>query len=138
LSKADIDVPLIFITGHGDIAMTVKAMKAGAVEFLTKPFRDQDLLDAVKLALEKNEAKREGQKATAIVNFLFESLTPREREVMRLVTTGLLNKQVAAEMGVSEITVKVHRGNVMRKMKANSLVDLVRLADMLGIRRKTA
>jgi FixJ family two-component response regulator len=138
LSKADIDVPVIFITGHGDIAMTVKAMKAGAVEFLTKPFRDQDLLDAVKLALEKNEAKREGQKATAIVNFLFESLTPREREVMRLVTTGLLNKQVAAEMGVSEITVKVHRGNVMRKMKANSLVDLVRLADMLGIRRKTA
>jgi FixJ family two-component response regulator len=138
LSKADIDVPVIFITGHGDIAMTVKAMKAGAVEFLSKPFRDQDLLDAVKLALEKNEAKREGQKATAIVNFLFESLTPREREVMRLVTTGLLNKQVAAEMGVSEITVKVHRGNVMRKMKANSLVDLVRLADMLGIRRKTA
>jgi FixJ family two-component response regulator len=135
LSRANIDVPIIFITGHGDIAMTVKAMKAGAVEFLTKPFRDQDLLDAVKLALEKNEAKRNGQKTNAMVGSLFESLTPREQEVMRLVTTGLMNKQVAAEMGVSEITVKVHRGNVMRKMQANSLVDLVRMADMLGIRR---
>jgi FixJ family two-component response regulator len=138
LSKANIDVPLIFITGHGDIAMTVKAMKAGAVEFLTKPFRDQDLLDAVKLGLEKNEAKRNGRKTDAIVNSLFDSLTPREQEVMRLVTTGLRNKQVAAELGVSEITVKVHRGNVMRKMGANSLVDLVRIADMLGIRRSKA
>jgi FixJ family two-component response regulator len=138
LSRADIDVPIIFITGHGDIAMTVKAMKAGAVEFLAKPFRDQDLLDAVKLGLERNEAKREGRKANAIVNSLFESLTPREQEVMCLVTKGLMNKQVAAEMGVSEITVKVHRGNVMRKMRASSLVDLVRMADILGIRRKTA
>jgi FixJ family two-component response regulator len=137
LSRANIDVPIIFITGHGDIAMTVKAMKAGAVEFFSKPFRDQDLLDAVKLALEKNEAKRKGQKTNAIVGSLFDSLTPREQEVMRLVTTGLMNKQVAAEMGVSEITVKVHRGNVMRKMQANSLVDLVRMADMLGIRRGT-
>jgi FixJ family two-component response regulator len=135
LSEANIDVPIIFITGHGDIAMTVKAMKAGAVEFLTKPFRDQDLLDAVKLALEKNEARRSGRKANAMVNSLFESLTPREQEVMRLVTIGLMNKQVAAEMGVSEITVKVHRGNVMRKMRASSLVDLVRMADTLGIRR---
>jgi FixJ family two-component response regulator len=135
LSQAHIDVPIIFITGHGDIAMTVKAMKAGAVEFLTKPFRDQDLLDAVKLGLEKNEAKRKGQKTNAVVSSLFDSLTPREQEVMRLVTTGLMNKQVAAEMGVSEITVKVHRGNVMRKMRANSLVDLARMADMLGIRR---
>jgi RNA polymerase sigma factor (sigma-70 family) len=135
LSKANIDVPIIFITGHGDIAMTVKAMKAGAVEFLSKPFRDQDLLDAVKLALEKDEAKRERQKTSAVVRLLFESLTPREQEVIRLVTSGLMNKQVAAEMGVSEITVKVHRGNGMRKMKANSLVDLVRMADMLGIRR---
>jgi FixJ family two-component response regulator len=135
LSRANIDVPIIFITGHGDIAMTVKAMKAGAVEFFSKPFRDQDLLDAVKLALEKNEAKRKGQRTNAIVSSLFDSLTPREQEVMRLVTTGLMNKQVAAEMGVSEITVKVHRGNVMRKMQANSLVDLVRMADMLGIRR---
>jgi len=138
LYRANIDVPIIFITGHGDIAMTVKAMKAGAVEFLAKPFRDQDLLDAVKLGLEKNEAKRKGQKANAIINSLFESLTPREQEVMRLVTTGLMNKQVAAEMGVSEITVKVHRGNLMRKMRASSLIDLVRMADMLGIRRSTA
>jgi FixJ family two-component response regulator len=135
LSRANINVPIIFITGYGDIAMTVKAMKAGAIEFFSKPFRDQDLLDAVKLALEKNEAKRKGQRTIAIVASLFDSLTPREQEVMRLVTTGLMNKQVAAEMGVSEITVKVHRGNVMRKMQANSLVDLVRIADMLGIRR---
>jgi FixJ family two-component response regulator len=138
LSKANIDVPIIFITGHGDIAMSVKAMKAGAVEFLTKPFRDQDLLDAVKLALEKDEAKRKSQKTVAGVRSLFESLTPREQEVVAWVTAGLMNKQVAAEMGVSEITVKVHRGNVMRKMKANTLADLVRMADMLGIRRTTA
>jgi FixJ family two-component response regulator len=138
LAKAGIDVPIIFITGHGDIAMTVKAMKAGAVEFLTKPFRDQDLLDAVKLGLEKDEARRKSRKTTATVRALFESLTPREQEVIRLVTAGLMNKQVAAEMGVSEITVKVHRGNVMRKMKANSLADLVRMADMLGVRRNTA
>jgi FixJ family two-component response regulator len=135
LSKANIDVPIIFITGHGDIAMTVKAMKAGAVEFFPKPFRDQDLLDAVKLALEKDEAKRKRRKTSAVVRSQFESLTPREQEVMGLVTAGLMNKQVAAEMGVSEITVKVHRGNVMRKMKANSLADLVVIADMLGVRR---
>jgi FixJ family two-component response regulator len=135
LSKANIDVPIIFITGHGDIAMTVKAMKAGAVEFFPKPFRDQDLLDAVKLALEKDEAKRKNRKTSAVVRSQFESLTPREQEAMGLVTAGLMNKQVAAEMGVSEITVKVHRGNVMRKMKANSLADLVMIADMLGIRR---
>jgi FixJ family two-component response regulator len=135
LSKAHIDVPIIFITGHGDIAMTVKAMKAGAVEFFPKPFRDQDLLDAVKLALEKDEAKRKLRKKSAVVRSQFGSLTPREQEVMSLVTTGLMNKQVAAEMGVSEITVKVHRGNMMRKMKANSLADLVMIADMLGIRR---
>src|SRR5664279_30273 len=104
LTRANIDVPIIFITGHGDIAMTVKAMKAGAVEFLTKPFRDQDLLDAVKTALEKDEAKRKSQMTIAGVRFLFESLTPREQEVIALVTTGLMNKQVAAEMGVSEIT----------------------------------
>jgi FixJ family two-component response regulator len=136
LSRANIDAPIIFITGHGDIAMTVKAMKAGAVEFLTKPFRDQDLLDAVKLGLEKDEAKRKSQTTTAGVRVLFESLTPREQDVIRLVTAGLMNKQVAAEMGVSEITVKVHRGNAMRKMKASSLADLVRMADMLGIRHR--
>jgi FixJ family two-component response regulator len=135
LSSFQIDVPIIFITGHGDIAMTVKAMKAGAVEFLTKPFRDQDLLDAVKFGLEKDEAKRRSQKASAIVRALYEALTPREQDVIKLVTAGLMNKQVAAEMGVSEITVKVHRGNAMRKMKASSLADLVRMVDMLGIRR---
>jgi FixJ family two-component response regulator len=134
LSRANIDAPIIFITGHGDIAMTVKAMKAGAVEFLTKPFRDQDLLDAVKLGLEKDEAKRKSQMTSASVRALFECLTPREQEVVRLVTAGLMNKQVAAEMGVSEITVKVHRGNAMRKMKASSLTALVRMADMLGVR----
>jgi FixJ family two-component response regulator len=135
LAKVQIDVPIIFITGHGDIAMTVKAMKAGAVEFLTKPIRDQDLLDAVKLGLEKDEAKRRSQKASATVRAQYESLTAREQEVIGLVTAGLMNKQVAAEMGVSEITVKVHRGNAMRKMKASSLADLVRMVDMLGIRR---
>jgi FixJ family two-component response regulator len=135
LTRANIDVPIIFITGHGDIAMTVKAMKAGAVEFLAKPFRDQDLLDAVKSALEKDQAKRTGKKAIAVVRSQFESLTPREQEVIGWVTAGLMNKQVAAEMGVSEITVKVHRGNVMRKMGAKSLADLVRMADMLGVRR---
>jgi len=137
LSRANIDVPIIFITGHGDIAMTVKAMKAGAVEFLAKPFRDQDLLDAVKLALEKDEAKRKTRKSIAAVRSLFESLTPREQEVIGLVAVGLMNKQVAAEMGVSEITVKVHRGNAMRKMNAKSLADLIRMVDMLGIRRTT-
>jgi len=138
LAEAGVHVPVIFLTGHGDIPMSVKAMKSGAVEFLTKPFREQDLLDAVKLGLEKDETRRKGQKTTSIVRSLFESLTPREQEVIRLVTAGLMNKQIAAEMGVSEITVKVHRGNVMRKMKANSLADLVRMADMLGIRRTTA
>ena len=137
MTKANIDVPIIFITGHGDIAMTVKAMRAGAIEFLPKPFRDQDLLDAVKLGLEKDEAKRDSNKTTAAVRSLFETLTPREQEVIGLVVTGLMNKQVAAEMGVSEITVKVHRGNVMRKMGAKSLADLVRMADMLGVRRST-
>jgi FixJ family two-component response regulator len=135
LSKANVDVPIIFITGHGDISMTVKAMKAGAIEFFAKPFRDQDLLDAVKLALEKDEAKRKVRKTVANIRSLFESLTLREQEVMGLVTAGLMNKQVAAELGVSEITVKVHRGNVMRKMNASSLADLVHMADVLGIRR---
>ena len=136
MAKSNIDLPVIFITGHGDVPMSVRAIKAGAIEFLPKPFRDQDLLDAVKLGLEKDEARRKGQKASVAVRMLFESLTPREQEVIRLVTAGLMNKQVAAEMGVSEITVKVHRGNVMRKMGAQSLADLVRMADMLGIRRR--
>ena len=135
LAKADIHIPIIFITGHGDIPMTVRAMKAGAVEFLTKPFRDQDLLDAVQIALERDRARRIQDKTVREVRDHFEALTPREQEVIGFVTAGLMNKQIAAELGVSEITVKVHRGNVMKKMGARSLADLVRMADTLGIRR---
>lgn len=135
LGKSNIHVPIIFITGHGDIPMTVKAMKAGAVEFLPKPFRDQDLLDAVRVGLERDRAKRESDKSTSKLRTDFESLTAREQQVIALVTSGLMNKQIAAEIGVSEITAKVHRGNVMRKMGAKSLADLVRMADALGIRR---
>jgi FixJ family two-component response regulator len=135
LAKAGIHIPIIFITGHGDIPMTVRAMKAGAVEFLTKPFRDQDLLDAVQVALERDRSRRAEDKAVHDLRTRFESLTPREQEVIGLVTAGLMNKQIAAEIGVSEITVKVHRGNVMKKMGARSLADLVRMADALGIRR---
>jgi len=135
LATANNVIPIIFITGHGDIPMSVKAMKAGAVEFLTKPFRDQDLLDAIQVALERARSRHESEQAVSELRAKFESLTPREREVMAWVTSGLLNKQVAAEIGVTEITVKVHRGNVTRKMGAKSLADLVRMADMLGIRR---
>jgi FixJ family two-component response regulator len=135
LANADIRVPIIFITGHGDIPMSVKAMKAGAVDFLTKPFRDQDMLDAVKIALERDRKRRNDEKMVAGLQALFASLTPREREVMIFVTDGLMNKQIAGEIGVSEITVKIHRGNVMKKMGARSLADLVRMADMLGVRR---
>jgi FixJ family two-component response regulator len=138
LTRANIQVPIIFITGHGDIPMTVRAMKAGAVEFLTKPIRDQDLLDAVQLGLDRDRARREAGKAVSAVRARYESLTPREQEVIALVTTGLMNKQIAAEMDVSEITAKVHRGNVMRKMGAKSLAELVRMADLLGIRRTQA
>jgi FixJ family two-component response regulator len=135
LVKAGVDVPIIFITGHGDIAMTVQAMKAGAVEFLPKPFREQDLLDAVRSALEKDEARRRSRNLTAEIRAQYESLSPREQQVFALVTRGLMNKQVAAQMSLSEISVKVHRGNAMRKMKAGSLADLVRMAELLGIRR---
>jgi FixJ family two-component response regulator len=135
LAKANAEMPIIFITGHGDIPMTVKAMKAGAVEFLTKPFRDQDLLDAIQVALERARVKEEKDKAVFDLKKNFSALTPREQEVMAWITGGLLNKQVAAEIGVTEITVKVHRGNVMRKMAAKSFADLVRMADLLGIRR---
>lgn len=134
LAKANIHVPIIFITGHGDIPMTVKAMKAGAVEFLTKPFRDQDLLDAVQAGLDRDRAWRDRAAVDAKLRDRFEQLTAREQEAMAFVTSGLMNKQIAAEMGLSEITVKVHRGNVMRKMGAKSLAELVRMADLLGVR----
>jgi FixJ family two-component response regulator len=136
LAKADLQIPIIFITGYGDIPMTVRAMKAGAVEFLTKPFRDQDLLDAVQIALERDRERRTKDKAVSELRALFEALTPREQEVIGFVTAGLMNKQIAAELGVSEITVKVHRGKAMKKMGARSLADLVRMAETLGIRRR--
>jgi FixJ family two-component response regulator len=135
LAEADIRVPIIFMTGHGDIPMSVKAMKAGAIDFLTKPFRDQDILDAVIRALERDQKRRDSEKAVSELRTLFDSLTSREREVMTLVVAGLMNKQIAAKLGITEITVKVHRGHMMRKMKARSLVDLVATADLLGIRR---
>jgi FixJ family two-component response regulator len=138
LTKSNIHIPIIFITGHGDIPMTVKAMKAGAVEFLAKPFREQDLLDAVQLGLDRDRSRREGQNTVSNLKALYESLTHREQEVMAFVTAGLMNKQIAAELGISEITVKVHRGNVMRKMGAKSLADLVRMADVLAIRHTKA
>jgi FixJ family two-component response regulator len=130
LTKANIHVPIVMMTGHGDIPMSVQAMKAGAVDFLTKPFRHQDMLDAVAQAIE-----RDSEKSLAELRRLFESLTTREREIMRLVTTGLMNKQVAAELGLSEITIKIHRGNLMRKMGARSLADLVRAAEALELRQ---
>ena len=133
LAQANIHIPIIFITAHGDIPMTVRAMKAGAVEFLTKPFRDQDLLDAIQIALERDRARRQQEAEIATLRERFESLTPREREVLPLVVSGLLNKQIAAEIGTSETTVKVHRGQLMRKMGADSLADLVRMAERMGI-----
>ncbi len=135
LAEADIRIPIIFMTGHGDIPMSVKAMKAGAVDFLTKPFRDQDILDAVIRALERDQKRRDSDKAVSELRILFESLTSREREVMTHVADGLMNKQIAAKFGITEITVKVHRGHMMRKMKARSLIDLLEMADLLGIRR---
>ena len=124
-------IPIIFITGHGDIPMSVQAMKAGAVEFLTKPFRDQDLLDAIEQATERDKAARRQRMETVELFARHESLTPREREVMQLVVTGLLNKQIAVQLGISEKTVNVHRAQVMQKMKADSLADLVRMSEKL-------
>jgi FixJ family two-component response regulator len=135
LASANIAIPIIFITGHGDIPMSVQAMKAGAIEFLPKPFRDQDLLDAVRVALERDQTRHEGEKKRSDLRAKFETLTPREQEVMACVTGGLMNKQIAAEIGITENTVKVHRGNVTRKMGARSLAELVRMADLLGVRR---
>jgi FixJ family two-component response regulator len=133
LTEANHSIPVIFITGHGDIPMSVRAMKAGAVEFLTKPFRDQDLLDAIHVALERDRARRQQESEMIVLRESFESLTPREQEVLPLVVSGRLNKQIAAELGTSEITVKVHRASVMRKMQADSLPDLVKMAVRLGL-----
>jgi FixJ family two-component response regulator len=135
LAKANIHIPIIFMSGHGDIPMTVRAMKGGAVDFLTKPFRDQDMLDAVVRAIERDRKRREADKIVAGLQAHLETLTPREREILALVSSGLMNKQIAAELGLAEITVKIHRGHIMKKMGAKSLADLVKKAEALGIRR---
>jgi FixJ family two-component response regulator len=135
LAKANIHTPIIFITGHGDIPMTVRAMKSGAVDFLTKPVRDQDILDAVRAAIERDRKRRDAEKSVSSMRSRFASLSARERDVLSLVTSGLLNKQVAAELGLAEITVKIYRGQIMRKMGAKSLADLVRMTEALGIPR---
>jgi FixJ family two-component response regulator len=138
LARESNAIPIIFMTGHGDIPMSVRAMKAGAVDFLAKPFRDQDMLDAVTLAIEHDRKRRESERQVGELKALFATLSPREREIMGHVTAGLMNKQVAAEVGLSEITVKIHRGNVMRKLKARSLADLVRMAEVLGVGQRPA
>jgi len=134
LAQANIHIPIIFITGHGDIPMTVRAMKGGAVDFLTKPFRDQDLLDAVVSAIDRDRKRREADKTVAGLRALFDTLSSREREVLSFVASGLMNKQIAAELGLAEITVKIYRGHIMKKMRARSLADLIRMTEALGVR----
>jgi FixJ family two-component response regulator len=133
LAASHIELPIVFITGHGDIPMSMQAMKGGAVEFLTKPFRDQDLLDAIQVGLVRDQGRLDDEKAMSMLRARFETLTAREREVMARVVAGRLNKQIAGDLRISEITVKVHRGQVMRKMKASSLPDLARMADKLKL-----
>jgi len=133
LARADIQLPIIFITGHGDIPMTVRAMKAGAMEFLTKPIRDQDLLDAVQRGIDLDRTRREQNRSVTELRARLALLTPREREVVTLVSAGLLNKQIAGRLGVAEITIKMHRGNAMRKLQAASLADLMRIVQVLGL-----
>ena len=133
LLRTEAPIPIIFITGHGDIPMSVRAMKEGAVEFLPKPFRDQDLLDAIQHAIEIDRVARQERTLVAAVRCVYESLTKREREVMKLIVSGLLNKQIAAQLGSSEVTVKMHRGQVMHKMKAESVVQLARMAEKIGV-----
>jgi FixJ family two-component response regulator len=135
LAKAHIHIPIIFMTGHGDIPMSVRAMKAGAIDFLAKPFRHQEMLDAVAMAIQRDRERRKDAKIVSSAMALFETLTPREREVLTLAAAGLMNKQIAAEIGVAEITVKIHRGHIMKKMGTRSLADLVRITELLGIRR---
>jgi FixJ family two-component response regulator len=134
MAELGLDIPIVFITGYGDVPTSVRAMKAGALEFLTKPFRDQDLLDAIVNAIGRHRATRQLRSELEALNRLYRGLTPREKEVMGLVASGMMNKRIAAFLGTTEITVKVHRGRVMHKMKAGSLADLVRMADRLGVR----
>lgn len=135
LKRDKIELPIVFMTGHGDIPMSVRAMKAGAVDFLAKPFRDQDLLDAINLAIEGDRQRRQNALLHDDINQRFATLTPRERQIMALATSGLMNKQIAGEIGTSEITVKIHRGSAMRKMQAKTFADLVRMAEALGMNR---
>ena len=138
LAKANIHIPIIFMSGHGDIPMTVRAMKGGAVDFLTKPFRDQDMLDAVGAAIERDRKRRKAEKIVSDLQARFETLTPREREIFALVSSGLMSKQIAAELNLAEVTVKIHRGHITRKMGAKSLAELVRQAEALGVCRNKA
>jgi len=135
LNKTNAQIPIVFMTGHGDIPMSVRAMKGGAVDFLSKPFRDQDMLDAVQTALENDRKRRQSASGSLQLKTIFDALTSREQEIMGFVAAGLMNKQIAAEIGVSEVTVKFHRGNMMRKMGAKSVAELVRMADTLGVRQ---
>jgi FixJ family two-component response regulator len=135
MSKSNIQTPVVFMTGHGDIPMTVRAMKGGAVDFLAKPFRDQDMIDAVQAGLDRDRRRRKNISDTSRLKSAYDELTPREQEIMAVVAEGLMNKQIAGKIGVSEVTVKFHRGNVMRKMGAKSVAELVRMADALGLRR---